>query len=78
MKNKNQLAYFENIIKNDRCNLKEEFSEVLLKDLGFLLSDYYDIVSGLSINVSKIASEFIVEISFKAKSPRYFSKLQNS
>ena len=75
MKNKNQLAYFENIIKNDRLNLKKDFTELFLKDLGVLLADYYDIVSGVSLNVSKISSEYIVEISFKAKSPRYFSKL---
>lgn len=77
MKTKNQLAYFESVIKNDRCNLKEDFAQLFLSDLKVLLSEYYDIVSGVNLNAIKNGGEYCVEIKFNAKSPKYFSKLQN-
>lgn len=77
MKNKNQLAYFESVIKKDRGLLKEDFAELFVRDLKVLLNEYYDLVSDVRLNVDKSGGVYNVTIGFISKSPKYFSKLPN-
>lgn len=75
MKKKNDLARMEELIRHDRLNVKEEFSELLLKDLDVLLRDYFDYKGYPSLEITRTGDRFTVNVSVVASHIRSFSSL---
>lgn len=75
MKKKNDLVRMEEIIRRDRLNVKEEFSELLLKDLDVLLRDYFDYKGYPSLEIVRTGDRFTVTVSVVASHIRSFSAL---
>ncbi len=72
-KNKNEIARIETLLKSDRFNLSEGFSEVFLGDLFNLLSDYFDIKRPPETSMTKSSDGYVIDIKFTAGRIKYFS-----
>ena len=75
MKKQSDLSRMEELIRHDRLNTKEEFSELLLKDLDALLRDYFDYKGEPLFSITRAGDSFAVNISFCANCLRSFSAL---
>jgi len=75
MKNKNQLKRMEEMIKNDRFSGKDEFTELLQKDLTRVLNDYFDFKEIPQPKLNKVGDKIEVSLSFTAFSIKPFSTL---
>ena len=75
MKKQTELQRMEELIRHDRLNVKEEFSELLIKDLNSLLRDYFDYKGDPSLDITRTGDRFTVTISLCVNSLRSFSSL---
>lgn len=75
MKKRTELQRMEELIRHDRLNTKEEFFELLLKDLDGLLRDYFDYKGYPSVEIVRTGDRFTVNISVCVNSLRSFSAL---
>ena len=75
MKNKNQLKRMEEMIKNDRFSGKDEFIELLKKDLSHVLKDYFDFKEIPEPILNRVGDKIEVSLSFTAFSIKPFSTL---
>lgn len=75
MKKKNELQRTEELIRRDRLNVKEEFSDLLLKDLDELLRDYFDYKGFPSLEIARAGDRFTVNITLVVNNLHSFSAL---
>lgn len=75
MKKQTQLQRMEELIRHDRLSVKNEFSELLIKDLNFLLREYFDYKGSPRLEILRTGNNFSVSITFSASSLRSFSSL---
>lgn len=75
MKNKNQLRRMEDMIRNDRFSGKDDFLELLKKDLSRVLTEYFDFKEIPEPILTKVGDKIEVSLSFTAVSIKPFSTL---
>jgi len=77
MKNK-ELIRLQSVIENDRINCIDNFTELLLKDLRKILSDYFDFDNDIMIEINKQDRFYNVIISLKTLRIKNFKTLQKN
>ena len=75
---KNQLERVMNMLKNDRSVTADNFTKLVKIDLINLLSDYFDCVNDLQINVEKTGEKISAIISFNAEKVKIFTSLPDA
>ncbi len=58
----NQLLRMQTLIEQDRLEVSDGFSQLLLSDLNKLLLDYFDFNGAPEITMQKISNEYQVNI----------------
>lgn len=71
----NDIERYKTVIKSDVCSVREEFSNLLLKDLSLLLTEYFNFDGKVKLDIAKSGNALMVDVCFCASSLKYFNKL---
>ncbi len=72
---KNQLERVMNMLRNDRSVSADNFTNLVKIDLIKLLSEYFESVKDLQINIEKSGEKISTVISFNAENVKNFTSL---
>ena len=75
MKRKNEISRVKEIIDADRFNTKDDFKELVEKDLLKLLLEYFEIISPPKLFIEKNSNYLAVNISFNSSRIKTFGTL---
>ncbi|MBR5192640.1 MAG: hypothetical protein IKW33_04440 [Clostridia bacterium] len=75
MKRKNEINRVKELIDNDRFNTKDDFKELVEKDLYKLLLEYFEIIDFPTLVIEKNNNFLQVNINFKCNRIRTFGTL---
>ena len=74
-KSRNELARIESIIKTERLNVKDDFSDLLIGDLDKVLKDYFDYKGLPILSIDKTRDAYQVKISLSATAVHSFTSI---
>lgn len=77
-KRKSELVRVQNVIENDRLNLGLDFNKLIESDLIKLLSDYFDLSSGLDLKLEKHGDRYKIQISCYAARVKQFGVIPSN
>lgn len=77
-KRKSELVRVQNVIENDRLNLGLDFNKLIENDLIKLLSDYFDLSSGLDLKLEKHGDRYKIQISCYAVRVKQFGVIPSN
>ena len=77
-KRKSELVRVQNVIENDRLNLGLDFNKLIESDLIKLLSDYFDLSSGLDLKLEKHGDRYKIQISCYAVRVKQFGVIPSN
>ena len=74
MKNESFLR-LKRVIESDRMSITAESAELILRDLEFVLSEYFHITEKPTLSISVKNGDYKVEIRFSADALKTFAKV---
>ncbi len=74
---RSQLARLKSVIETDRLSVTAECVEMIVRDLSFVLSDYFGLSEKPKLTVSAKNGEYFISVSAKADAIKAFSVVRN-
>ncbi|MBO5928340.1 MAG: hypothetical protein J6Q32_05780 [Clostridia bacterium] len=74
-KQNKELKRIISLIENERLCVKNNFEELLLKDLKRVIKDYFELASDVNLEIAKINGNYSIKINFNASNLISFSTL---
>ncbi len=74
-KSSKEISRIISLIENERLSIKNNFEDLLIKDLERVLKDYFELASNPSVEILKKDKKYEININFLANSIKSFSTL---
>ena len=75
MKKENQLTRIQSLIENDRCSVKDEFTNLLIVDLIKTLKEYFDFNDIPKVSMERKGDRHLLNISLLIINAKKFSSI---
>ena len=72
---KRDLLRVQSLIENDRINCSDNFNELVTKDVGAVLKDYFEFTDHPTLKIEKYGDRYVVNMSVLISRIRTFEYL---